>query len=111
AVVAVMISTRITVCAVRQSLCVSFLVVWLAACRWFVSPFLMALYSFFFSFNWVSVCCFFFFFQAEDGIRDWSVTGVQTCALPILQYGHQVAQKYSITGWPRKSASVTFLPS
>src|SRR5437016_11376212 len=26
----------------------------------------------------------FFFFQAEDGIRDWSVTGVQTCALPIL---------------------------
>src|SRR5438046_6090383 len=28
-----------------------------------------------------SVCCF--FFQAEDGIRDWSVTGVQTCALPI----------------------------
>ena len=28
-------------------------------------------------------CCCFFFFQAEDGIRDWSVTGVQTCALPI----------------------------
>src|SRR5262249_56455709 len=28
--------------------------------------------------------CFFFFFQAEDGIRDWSVTGVQTCALPIF---------------------------
>src|SRR5438093_12597127 len=27
---------------------------------------------------------FCFFFQAEDGIRDWSVTGVQTCALPIL---------------------------
>src|SRR5437016_11462447 len=27
----------------------------------------------------------FFFFQAEDGIRDWSVTGVQTCALPIYQ--------------------------
>src|SRR5260370_30116877 len=26
----------------------------------------------------------FFFFQAEDGIRDSSVTGVQTCALPIL---------------------------
>src|SRR5262249_58697057 len=25
-----------------------------------------------------------FFLQAEDGIRDWSVTGVQTCALPIL---------------------------
>src|SRR5438046_7856269 len=30
----------------------------------------------------VFCCCF--FFQAEDGIRDWSVTGVQTCALPIL---------------------------
>ena len=28
-------------------------------------------------------CVFVFFFQAEDGIRDWSVTGVQTCALPI----------------------------
>src|SRR5215213_1533130 len=27
----------------------------------------------------------FFFFQAEDGIRDWSVTGVQTCALPISE--------------------------
>src|SRR2546430_5365714 len=29
------------------------------------------------------VCLFFFFFQAEDGIRDLTVTGVQTCALPI----------------------------
>src|SRR5256714_6406764 len=28
--------------------------------------------------------CDFFFFQAEDGIRDKLVTGVQTCALPIL---------------------------
>src|SRR5437762_14166838 len=27
---------------------------------------------------------YFFFFQAEDGIRDTSVTGVQTCALPIF---------------------------
>ena len=31
----------------------------------------------------VCVLCF-FFFQAEDGIRDHCVTGVQTCALPIL---------------------------
>src|SRR6266853_6771717 len=32
---------------------------------------------------------FFFFFQAEDGIRDLTVTGVQTCALPILsEAGH-----------------------
>src|SRR5688500_19670158 len=28
-----------------------------------------------------------FFFQAEDGIRDYKVTGVQTCALPILPAG------------------------
>src|SRR2546429_4793719 len=33
----------------------------------------------------------FFFFQAEDGIRDVAVTGVQTCALPIYRYhGHHV---------------------
>src|SRR2546427_867969 len=30
---------------------------------------------------------FFFFFQAEDGIRDLTVTGVQTCALPISKVG------------------------
>src|SRR2546430_4261926 len=30
-------------------------------------------------------CLFFFFFQAEDGIRDLTVTGVQTCALPICR--------------------------
>src|SRR5256885_7562853 len=29
------------------------------------------------------LCLVFFFFQAEDGIRDYKVTGVQTCALPI----------------------------
>src|SRR2546430_7895007 len=29
------------------------------------------------------ILLFFFFFQAEDGIRDLTVTGVQTCALPI----------------------------
>src|SRR5690606_39597157 len=40
----------------------------------------------------VPFCCFvfvvryfFFFFQAEDGIRDFHVTGVQTCALPICR--------------------------
>src|SRR5437667_8971158 len=36
----------------------------------------------------LSICSFFtivfFFFQAEDGIRDRDVTGVQTCALPIF---------------------------
>src|SRR5687768_18013540 len=39
----------------------------------------------------MTVCCivflFFFFFQAEDGIRDVAVTGVQTCALPISRGG------------------------
>src|SRR5438270_13859239 len=30
------------------------------------------------------MCLCFFFFQAEDGIRDLTVTGVQTCALPIF---------------------------
>src|SRR5216684_8625287 len=33
---------------------------------------------------------FFFFFQAEDGIRDVAVTGVQTCALPIYCAGRLV---------------------
>src|SRR2546430_4435460 len=32
---------------------------------------------------WCYYGMFFFFFQAEDGIRDLTVTGVQTCALPI----------------------------
>src|SRR5256885_9464368 len=36
----------------------------------------------------LGVVCF--FFQAEDGIRDYKVTGVQTCALPILVYGLSV---------------------
>src|SRR6266700_4786030 len=34
----------------------------------------------------------FFFFQAEDGIRDFHVTGVQTCALPISDYLHRVGK-------------------
>src|SRR5207302_8050582 len=35
---------------------------------------------------------FFFFFQAEDGIRDFHVTGVQTCALPISRRRRQMLQ-------------------
>src|SRR5256885_9673560 len=34
----------------------------------------------------------FFFFQAEDGIRDYKVTGVQTCALPIFRIGQAPAR-------------------
>src|SRR6266536_5780820 len=51
---------------------------------------------FFFFLRSVYGCLFFFFFQAEDGIRDPLVTGVQTCALPILdtadlqRLGHRV---------------------
>src|SRR5258708_27765773 len=37
-----------------------------------------------------SVFRIFFFFQAEDGIRDDLVTGVQTCALPICREGHRL---------------------
>src|SRR5256885_5527383 len=35
---------------------------------------------------------FFFFFQAEDGIRDYKVTGVQTCALPIWLHRPLISQ-------------------
>src|SRR5437868_5281466 len=54
---------------------------------------------------------FFFFFQAEDGIRDRNVTGVQTCALPIfmadrrLQVFHAVAKHLSFT----KAADALFM--
>src|SRR2546430_10045860 len=34
----------------------------------------------------VIIFSYFFFFQAEDGIRDLTVTGVQTCALPISRW-------------------------
>ena len=40
----------------------------------------------------------FFFFQAEDGIRDDLVTGVQTCALPILLFQNSVAYAAAYTG-------------
>src|SRR3989475_5950087 len=36
-------------------------------------------------YNVLFLFVFFFFFQAEDGIRDLTVTGVQTCALPICR--------------------------
>src|SRR2546430_8586503 len=38
----------------------------------------------------------FFFFQAEDGIRDLTVTGVQTCALPIFIAGNTFNDKQSV---------------
>src|SRR5256885_6215081 len=51
-----------------------------------------------------------FFFQAEDGIRDYKVTGVQTCALPICdtaalveKSGQSVDERCSITDPKQKS--------
>src|SRR5256885_3131724 len=38
----------------------------------------------------------FFFFQAEDGIRDYKVTGVQTCALPIWKYTISIIASFAI---------------
>src|SRR2546430_12219266 len=42
--------------------------------------------------------CFVFFFQAEDGIRDLTVTGVQTCALPIFLTSTYSAEYGRATG-------------
>src|SRR5690606_40696399 len=39
--------------------------------------------------------CIFFFFQAEDGIRDFHVTGVQTCALPIYATPEQAGEAHA----------------
>ena len=52
----------------------------IGVCIFFFFFFVVVFVFFFFFFFF----CFFFFFQAEDGIRDTSVTGVQTCALPIF---------------------------
>src|SRR5215510_6223118 len=44
------------------------------------------------------VCFSFFFFQAEDGIRDGHVTGVQTCALPIFVVDTPEGERYTRNG-------------
>ena len=36
------------------------------------------------------------FFQAEDGIRDYDVTGVQTCALPILSIINNIISNFNV---------------
>src|SRR5688572_33071981 len=46
--------------------------------------------------------CLFFFFQAEDGIRDLTVTGVQTCALPIYR-----GERLRVIGQPEALAAVS----
>src|SRR5260221_2810528 len=53
--------------------------------------------------RWVCSCVF-FFFQAEDGIRDHCVTGVQTCALPInSSQAEDGIRDHCVTGVDRKS--------
>src|SRR6478735_1221909 len=53
---------------------------------------------------------FFFFFQAEDGIRDYKVTGVQTCALPIWAEGAHADSLLWGENAARPSCSPTRLP-
>src|SRR2546427_5103500 len=50
-------------------------------------------------------CFFFFFFQAEDGIRDLTVTGVQTCALPIWASTCRTASARTAGCWPWADAT------
>src|SRR5256885_1004202 len=70
--------------------------------------YIVSLYTLFYSylyylfFNQQIYIFFFFFFQAEDGIRDYKVTGVQTCALPISagQGGPEFAVRLRDCGQP-----------
>src|SRR3712207_8624546 len=50
--------------------------------------------------NIVRYAHFFFFFQAEDGIRDIGVTGVQTCALPISQQRRKLVHSFPLSPLP-----------
>src|SRR6266540_3368232 len=56
------------------------------------------------------VSYFFFFFQAEDGIRDRDVTGVQTCALPILLYGRPEGRRHPTCFTAGLKAGTTEMP-
>src|SRR2546425_5826580 len=51
----------------------------------------------------VSILVRFFFFQAEDGIRDKLVTGVQTCALPILTFAASVRGRVIVNEGARRA--------
>src|SRR2546429_4508700 len=57
----------------------------------------------------VGRCEVFFFFQAEDGIRDVAVTGVQTCALPIL--GSQDMERRHFLGGALFTVAASVAPS
>src|SRR2546430_6311085 len=55
-------------------------------------------------------CSFFFFFQAEDGIRDLTVTGVQTCALPIFEVMGRHAGWIALNAGLASGAHMTLIP-
>src|SRR5256885_3032075 len=55
---------------------------------------------------------FYFFFQAEDGIRDYKVTGVQTCALPIcMPPTHRLVLRFNTSRSSLMLDPATALPS
>src|SRR5207249_5123033 len=54
--------------------------------------------------------CYFFFFQAEDGIRDRNVTGVQTCALPIFNPEFAGSRKSATAVPSRMNSGLTHTP-
>src|SRR5689334_4833140 len=64
---------------------------------------MFVLFFFIFCLEILYVYFFFFFFQAEDGIRDGTVTGVQTCALPIYE-------KMNGTGYPKRLTRAQMSP-
>src|SRR5687767_15205452 len=57
----------------------------------------------------IGVCLYFFFFQAEDGIRDKLMTGVQTCALPISLGAERGFHIASLDGIRAVAAMIVFL--
>src|SRR5256884_3022453 len=61
------------------------------------------------SLTFLVIACVFFFFQAEDGIRDVAVTGVQTCALPI--YGAEFELRSVSGGLLAQSRDLAGLPA
>src|SRR2546427_94310 len=59
----------------------------------------------------VFVVLFFFFFQAEDGIRDLTVTGVQTCALPLPIGGISLAMLLAATTVAAQDYDAAHIPA